>query len=474
MAQTTVPLRAADTVRITIITDNSIDVLLDGSEAVRRFPLSADVFSRPLPAAKHGFSALIEVQRNSDHGQVLFDTGVSRRGFRYNLDALQIDPKGVAAVVHSHGHPDHAMGQPGLIERLGSRGLPLIVHPEAYLERKVVLPDGSEINRPPPRRADLQRENIEIVEEVGPALLVDGALLISGEMARTTAFEKGFAIHWARRDGAWEPDPLIRDDQCAIVNLRDKGSWWSPAAVMPGSSTSCATRRRSPVSSRSTRSSAASPSAASSSRRSSRRRSPRYVVPGHCTGWSATQQIALAMPNAYIPTASAPRSCCRVSGAGDRVSGIGCRKTRRRGLAVAPAHDIRHPTPDPRHPPEGDMFISVLVRRLRPGKSYEDFVTAWYPDKGFGFPGRGPLLAVNMEDEREILTVGFIDLPTREQVMAELERVAAQEAVRHDRIAEVIESTVVRGVYQVRDAFDFASDETVSRGRPAYIPPARN
>ncbi|MGH2614986.1 MAG: hypothetical protein ACRDJC_07090 [Thermomicrobiales bacterium] len=119
------------------------------------------------------------------------------------------------------------------------------------------------------------------------------------------------------------------------------------------------------------------------------------------------------------------------------------------------------------------MFISVLVRRLRPGKTYEDFVRAWYPDKGFGFAGRGPLLAVNIEDEREILAVGFIDLPSRERVMEELTRVAAQEAVRHDRIAEVIESTVVRGIYEVRDAFDFSTDETVARGRPAYMTPTQ-
>lgn len=115
------------------------------------------------------------------------------------------------------------------------------------------------------------------------------------------------------------------------------------------------------------------------------------------------------------------------------------------------------------------MFVSVLVRRLRPGKSYEDFVNAWYPDKGFGFPGRGPLLAVNVEDEREILAFGFIDLPSRERVMEELKRVAAQEAVRHERIAEVIESMVVRGIYEIRDAFDFTSDETVAQGRPSYV-----
>ena len=27
---------------------------------------------------------------------------------------------------------------------------------------------------------------------------------------------------------------------------------------------------------------------------------PRYLVPGHCTGWSAVHQIACAMPDAFI------------------------------------------------------------------------------------------------------------------------------------------------------------------------------
>jgi hypothetical protein len=112
------------------------------------------------------------------------------------------------------------------------------------------------------------------------------------------------------------------------------------------------------------------------------------------------------------------------------------------------------------------MFVSVLVRRLKPGKSYDDFVQAWYPDKGFGFPGRGPILARNLEDDREILALGFIDLE-RDQLPGTMERIAAQEAVRHDRIAEVIESTTLRGIYEIEDEFDFSTDESVARGRPA-------
>jgi len=112
------------------------------------------------------------------------------------------------------------------------------------------------------------------------------------------------------------------------------------------------------------------------------------------------------------------------------------------------------------------VFVSVLVRRLKPGKTYEDFVDAWYPDKGFGFGGRGPILARRIGDDREILAIALMDL-RRDEIPATMERIAAQESVRHDRIDEVIESTAVRGIYEVADEFDFSTDETVARGRPA-------
>ena len=112
------------------------------------------------------------------------------------------------------------------------------------------------------------------------------------------------------------------------------------------------------------------------------------------------------------------------------------------------------------------MFVTVLVRRLRDGKTYEDFVDAWYPDKGFGFGGRGPFLARNVEDEREIVAFGFIDLPDRGALEEALARVGEQEAVRHERIEEIVESTSLRAVCELRDEFDFSTDESVAAGRP--------
>jgi hypothetical protein len=112
------------------------------------------------------------------------------------------------------------------------------------------------------------------------------------------------------------------------------------------------------------------------------------------------------------------------------------------------------------------MFVTVLVRRLKPGKTYEDFLRAWYPDKGFGFPGQGPFLARNVDDPAEILTYGIVDLPDRASLDRELARVARQEATRHDRLTDVIESTTVRGIFELTHSFDFSTDETVARSRP--------
>jgi len=115
------------------------------------------------------------------------------------------------------------------------------------------------------------------------------------------------------------------------------------------------------------------------------------------------------------------------------------------------------------------VYVSVLIRRLKPGKTYDDFVRAWYPDKGFGIGGRGPILARSVDDEREILAVALMDLDSGETLDEVMTRIGAQEAVRHERLADVIESTAARGIYEVVDEFDFSTDDSVASGRPPGI-----
>jgi hypothetical protein len=101
------------------------------------------------------------------------------------------------------------------------------------------------------------------------------------------------------------------------------------------------------------------------------------------------------------------------------------------------------------------MLCSIRVRRLKEGLGYGDFHRAWFPDQGFGVPAR-VRNARRVDDPRELLSVGFLELPL-EDLAVGLERVAAQERRRHDRIGQVIESTVLTGIYEVLDDYDLSS-----------------
>jgi hypothetical protein len=91
------------------------------------------------------------------------------------------------------------------------------------------------------------------------------------------------------------------------------------------------------------------------------------------------------------------------------------------------------------------IVISVLTRRLREGKTYEDFREAWLPDEGFGFPTR-VVSAQRVDDEREVITIGFSEL-SEEEAEAELQRIGPQEERRHDRIDAVVEPEMTRHFY---------------------------
>lgn len=91
------------------------------------------------------------------------------------------------------------------------------------------------------------------------------------------------------------------------------------------------------------------------------------------------------------------------------------------------------------------IVISVLTRRLREGKTYEDFREAWLPDQGFGFPTR-VVSAQRVDDEREVITIGFSEL-SKEEAEAELQRIGPQEERRHDRIDAVVEPEMTRHFY---------------------------
>ena len=220
---TQIYIKPTDSIEILSLVDNSFDLLMTSNKNVKRYPLLPDTLIKPLPIAEHGFSVLVDVNFGSSKRRILFDTGVSMNGLIYNLNALNIDLETIDAIVVSHGHTDHVMGLLGILKQMGKKKTPLVIHPDSYLERKLILPNGVEVNLPQPKKKELLDQNIELIESVGPSMLFDDTSLISGEISRTTEFETGLPNHYAKKNGKWVADPIVSDDQCFIANIRNKG-----------------------------------------------------------------------------------------------------------------------------------------------------------------------------------------------------------------------------------------------------------
>jgi Metallo-beta-lactamase superfamily len=124
--------------------------------------------------AENGFSALIELQANGRLRRVLFDAGVTPDGLTGDLDRLGISPDTFEAIVLSHGHFDHVMGLDGLAERLERRNLPLLLHPDFWSRRRIVIPGRQAWELPVPSRTWIEGAGFQIVEDRQPSFCSTG------------------------------------------------------------------------------------------------------------------------------------------------------------------------------------------------------------------------------------------------------------------------------------------------------------
>ena len=228
----TFELPPVDRVEITTLYENLVDSTITGGgqiERLRSVPMDTQVTTLmedewrvPLEGG-HGLSMLVRVTRNGITRSVLFDAGGTPHGLLHNLDCLELKPEDWNCIVLSHGHFDHTMGLIGLQQRLGRLNFPLTLHPDAFLKRAVIAPNGDTNRLPAISAQGLRDAGLELLETEQPSFVVENMALVTGLVARTNDFEIGWPAHYAERNGALEPDPLVCDDQGLVINLRGKG-----------------------------------------------------------------------------------------------------------------------------------------------------------------------------------------------------------------------------------------------------------
>jgi 7,8-dihydropterin-6-yl-methyl-4-(beta-D-ribofuranosyl)aminobenzene 5'-phosphate synthase len=316
-----ITLEPVDEVVITTLVDNVYDALLAGDERTTRAPFSAGTARAPQfeagstavgLMAEHGFSALVRVRRGDTTTSLLFDTGLSPDAMVTNAGRLGVDFSEIQAVVLSHGHFDHAGGLSGLAGKKGARSLPMVVHPMIWTRRRLAIPGREPEEMPTLSKRALESEGLAVIERRQPSLLVDGCVLITGEVDRTTEFEHGMPPpHQAWTGSAWQHDPLVIDDQALVLNVRGRGLVVLTGCGHAGAINIVRHAQRlttvpalhalvgglhlsgpafEPIIDRTV---AALTEMA-----------PELIVPGHCTGWRAQHALAAALPNSWVAGSS--------------------------------------------------------------------------------------------------------------------------------------------------------------------------
>jgi 7,8-dihydropterin-6-yl-methyl-4-(beta-D-ribofuranosyl)aminobenzene 5'-phosphate synthase len=313
-----IDLEPVDSVVVTTLMDNVTDLLMTDQGPARRpglgggrrrqAPLMAGGEVPDALIAEHGFSVLVTVTKAGREHRFLFDAGTSPGGVVENMRRLDIDPGSIEAIVCSHGHFDHTTGIDGLIRVLGQVNLPVLLHPHFWRRRRITLPGREPRELPTTSRRALTEAGFDIIEERQPSFLFDRSVLITGEVPRTTGYEPGFPPQQAWLGDAWQPDPLVLDDQALIINVAGKGlvviTGCGHAGVVNIARYAGLLTGGQPLYALLGGFHLSGPQAEPLIPRvltDLAAMNPAVLVPAHCTGWRAQHAMAARFPEVFVP-----------------------------------------------------------------------------------------------------------------------------------------------------------------------------
>jgi 7,8-dihydropterin-6-yl-methyl-4-(beta-D-ribofuranosyl)aminobenzene 5'-phosphate synthase len=215
-------LKAVDKVEITVIMDNYADWILLDTPYVKRAIGSKNNRELKVPLmAEHSLCLLISIYVDNIKYDILLDTAENGVSLKNNIDILNIDLKTVKSLVISHAHSDHTHGLSWVVSQLDKRAN-VIAHPDVFLSGRTFVENGISITNDCPTRETITNHGNSIVESVNPYIPENKLFAVTGQIPRTTDFEKLEYESYLVRNGVKEFDNIL-DDQAIVINIKDKG-----------------------------------------------------------------------------------------------------------------------------------------------------------------------------------------------------------------------------------------------------------
>lgn len=325
-----------DEMEVLVVVDNETDTLSSVDDGVPQIPevvhLAArtessrnyqgheckSVFDR-MCCACHGLSVLITGRSGGRQHSLLFDVGPYPDVWLDNSRRLDIDLSTIECVFLSHWHFDHSGGLPAVVsaiaEARSAAGLapPIVdLHPDRPDQRGILMPSGVMIMLPEePTFEAIAEAGGEIVTQEVPHPLCDGFFFGSGAIDRVTDYETGLVGHHSFRGESGESDPLIMDERFVAACVSGRGVSVFSACSHAGVVNACLGAKTvfpdTPVDGvlggYHLAGKGMEARIGPTVRDLRERINPRFVAPGHCTGWRAKAKLIESFaPGRYAPS----------------------------------------------------------------------------------------------------------------------------------------------------------------------------
>ncbi len=293
-------LPALKSVTVEVLVDNFFDVF----EPSRPGSVERVVpgrLKKPLVAA-HGLAFWVTLQKDGEQSHILMDAANSPLPLLNNIEALEHDLATVDALVLSHGHPDHYGGLVEILKHCRAK-LPVYLHKDCCHPKLLITPKGR-IGPWKLERDELLKMGADLHENTGPALVL-GKALLTGTVEATTPYETPLPGPKRVIGGVEENDPFT-DEQALVAHVQGQGLVIVGGCSHPGIVNMVKyAQKLTGVQEIAAiiggfHLTAGGPDLIRKTIEGLKEINPKLLLAGHCTGFRALTQLALAFPDTFM------------------------------------------------------------------------------------------------------------------------------------------------------------------------------